>query len=99
MTVQPEPESASGTRCWCCGTEYPETQLVRLGQRPEVGVCLRCTRWLQRRAVQRYDEQHPSPTARLRSRVRAVRAVVITRGWHERGMLGALLRWIDRHLP
>ena len=98
MTAQPEQEGA-GTRCWCCGTEYPEAELVRLGRHSEVGVCLRCTQWLRRRAVQRYDEHHPSPTAQLRAGVRAVRAMVIRSGWHERGVFGALLRWIDRHLP
>ena len=99
MTVQPEQERASETGCWCCGTKYPEAELVRLGQHPEVGVCLRCARWLQRRAVQRHDEHHPSPTARLHAGIRAVQSAVIRKGWHERGMLGGVLRWIDRRLP
>lgn len=34
MTPQPEQASASVTRCWCCGNEYPESELVRLGQHP-----------------------------------------------------------------
>lgn len=99
MAVQPEHGTISRTGCWCCGAERPEAQLVRLGQHPEVGVCLACARWLQRRAVQRHDEQHPSPTGRLRAGIAAVRARVIRRGWHERGALGAALRWIDRRLP
>lgn len=99
MTVQPEQETASRTGCWCCGSPYPEAELVRLGQHPEVGVCLGCARWLQRRARARYDEQHPAPAARARAAVQAVRAAVIRKGWHERGVLGALLRRIDRHLP
>lgn len=99
MTVQPEQDRASEPSCWCCGTEYPETELVRLGQHPEIGVCLGCARWLQRRAVQRYDEQHPSPMARLRSGINAVRAALIRKGWHERGVIGAVLRWLDRRLP
>jgi hypothetical protein len=73
--------------------------LVRLGQHPEVGVCLRCARCLQRRAVQRYDEHHPSPTGRLHAGVNAVRNAMIRKGWHERGVLGTVLRWIDRRLP
>lgn len=40
MTVQPEQDSASVTRCWCCGGIFPQSELVRLGQHPEVGVCL-----------------------------------------------------------
>ncbi|MGH4026599.1 MAG: hypothetical protein ACRDRV_18650 [Pseudonocardiaceae bacterium] len=87
------------TRCWCCGSEYPESELVRLGEHPEVGVCLNCARWLQRRAVQRHDELHPSPASRLRARIHTVREAVIRKGWHERGLLGALLRQLDRHLP
>lgn len=49
MTVQPEHDSATVTRCWCCGGEFPEAELVRLGQHPEVGVCLACANWLRRR--------------------------------------------------
>ncbi|MCA1675072.1 MAG: hypothetical protein LC799_23750 [Actinobacteria bacterium] len=98
--VQPEQqERVPGMGCWCCGTEYPEADLVRLGQHPEVGVCLGCARWLQRRAVLRYGERHPSPIARLRAGVNAVRSAVVRKGWHERGVLGAVLRWIDRRLP
>jgi hypothetical protein len=37
--------------------------------------------------------------ARLRSGINAVRAAVIRKGWHERGVIGAVLRWIDRRLP
>ncbi|MEV4314748.1 hypothetical protein [Actinocrispum sp. NPDC049592] len=44
---------ALGTRCWCCGTDYPEAQLVRLDQHPEVGVCVQCTQSLRQQAIQR----------------------------------------------
>jgi hypothetical protein len=99
MAVQPEYANDAATRCWCCGRDFAEAELVRLGQHPEVGVCLACAGWLRRHAVQRRDEQQPSPMARVRSGVRAVRNWVIGKGWHERGRLGALLRWIDRQLP
>jgi hypothetical protein len=99
MSVQPDQDTASRTRCWCCGNQYPEAELVRLGQHPEVGVCLACARWLQRRAVQRHDDNNPSPTGLLRAGIRKVRAEVIRKGWHEWGVLGRLLRRIDRHLP
>lgn len=99
MTAQPEPTTASKAACWCCGTHYPESELVRLGQHPEVGVCLRCARWLHRRAVQRDDERYPSPGSRLRHGIRGIRAVVIRKRWHQRGRLGVVLRWLDRHLP
>lgn len=100
MSVQPgSDESVREPVCWCCGSRYPEAELVRLGQHPEVGVCLRCARWVRRRAVQRYDESHPSATARVRAGVDAVRSAVIRKGWHRKGFLGDALRWIDRHLP
>lgn len=36
MTVQPEQTAATVAGCWCCGTQYPESEWVRLGQHPEV---------------------------------------------------------------
>lgn len=99
MTVQPEQETASRTECWCCGSPYPEAELVRLGQHPEVGVCLACAHSLQRRARARRDEHRPTLGARARAAIEAVRAAVIRKGWHERAVVGALLRRIDRHLP
>jgi hypothetical protein len=99
MSVEPDQEHTVTPSCWCCSTQYPQAELVRLGQHPEVGVCLGCARWLQRRAVQRHDEHHPSPAARMRTGIQRIRTTVIRRGWHERGILGNLLRWIDRHLP
>lgn len=97
MAVQPE--RAAALTCWCCGSEYRESELVRLGRHPEVGVCLRCARWLQRRATQRHDELKPSASARVRGGVRLAREWVISNRWHERGRLGAFLRWLDHHLP
>ena len=99
MTAQPEQTTASEAACWCCGTQHPESELVRLGQHPEVGVCLRCARWLYRRAVQRDDQRHPSPGGWLRDGIRGMRATVIRKRWHQRGPLGVVLRWLDRRLP
>jgi hypothetical protein len=99
MTVQPEQDHVTTSQCWCCGNTYGEENLIRLGQHPEVGVCLTCARWLQRRAVQRHDEQHPSWQAELRSRVDSIRNAVIRRGWHRQGAFGKFLRWINRYLP
>lgn len=99
MTVQPEHASTVATRCWCCGGDFAEADLVRLGEHPEVGVCLDCANWLGRRAKRRHDEQHPSIGGRIRAAVHSVRELVIRKGWHERGLLGDLLRRLDRHLP
>jgi hypothetical protein len=86
-------------KCWCCGSPYPDTELLHLGEHPEVGICPRCARSIYRRAVQRVDEQHPTTAARLRGVVRTARERVIGRGWHNRPIIGTLLRRIDRHLP
>lgn len=72
---------------------------MRLGQHPEVGLCLQCATWVKRRAVARRDEQRPSLPGRLRAGIHTVRNTVIERGWHDRGRVGALLRRIDRYLP
>jgi len=54
---------------------------------------------LHRRALQRTDERHPSAAAPAAQLLRATRGVVIDRGWHDRSLIGPLLRRIDRHLP
>ena len=97
--VEAQQDAPTSPRCWCCGQAYPEADLVRLGQHPEVGVCARCAHWLHRRAQERIDEHQPGPAAWARGGVRRVRAAVMHRGWHDRPLVGPLLRWIDRHLP
>ena len=101
MTAQPAHEDAttSAPRCWCCGAERRDDELVHLGNHPEVAVCVGCARWLHRRATQLQDSQHSTIATRWRAVVRSVRAHVIDKGWHRRGILGALLRRIDRYLP
>jgi hypothetical protein len=85
--------------CWCCGGEYAEVSLIRLGAHPDVAVCLDCARFLSRRAATRHDEHHPSLQGIVRGRIEGVRGRVIGRGWHERGAFGAFLRRLDRFLP
>jgi hypothetical protein len=99
MTPAAETMAAFSAECWCCGSTFAETELVRLGQHPEVGVCLGCTRYLHRRRTEQLDRARPSPAARARSVVRATRAAVIDRGWHNQRGVGRLLRRIDRLLP
>lgn len=79
--------------CWCCDGEFPEAQLVRLGSHPEVAVCLRCARFLQRQAQARADEESPSIAGRARDLARAARAHVVSRGWHRWAVIGRVLRW------
>lgn len=95
-TTRSEPPSPS---CWCCGGEFAEVSLVRLGARPEVTICLDCARFLNRRALARRNEHRWTPLGAVRGRVQRVRDWVIENGWHRRGLLGAFLRRVDRFLP
>jgi hypothetical protein len=85
--------------CWCCGNQFPEAALVRLGAHPGVGVCHGCARFLHRMAKERTDALHPSVRARGRSVVRAARGTVVKHRWHEAPVIGPLLQWIDKRLP
>ncbi|WP_328332146.1 hypothetical protein OHA70_13295 [Kribbella sp. NBC_00382] len=99
MTAADQTVPPGESVCWCCGGEFGSRDILRLGQHPEVGVCLQCARFLQRRAVEREDELHPSPGARARAVVRRGRDLVISHGWQQRPIIGQLLRRIDRYLP
>jgi hypothetical protein len=101
MTVEVEAQQDAPAEavCWCCGNPFPDQDLVRLGQHPEVGVCFRCARWLDRRAVQRRDERRPTVGGHVRGGVRGIREAVIRRGWHRRAVIGPLLRRLNRRLP
>jgi hypothetical protein len=83
--------------CWCCGRRKPD--VVRLGNHPEVAVCLDCAHVLHQRARAREDELRPSSGARVRDTLRAARGLVIRHGWHERPLIGPLLRRLGRRLP
>jgi hypothetical protein len=82
--------------CWCCGRVTAGETLVRLGMHPEVGVCVSCVRFLGRRAR---DYQASVMRSRLRRAAESVRSQVMSRGWHERPVIGPGLRWINRHAP
>ena len=100
MTTQPAIEESGGrASCWCCGQEQPETSVVRLGNHPEVAVCLRCAHFLHQQARGREDAQRTSPAARARDGLRAARRFVIRHGWHRKAGIGPLLRRLGRHTP
>ena len=96
MAIETGPADGQG-ECWCCGQQKPD--VVRLGNHPEVAVCLDCAHFLHQRARAREDELRPSPGARIRDALRAARGVVIRRGWHERPVIGPILRRLGRRLP
>jgi hypothetical protein len=95
-----ETETAAGetgqSACWCCGRLTAEEALVRLGNHPEVGVCINCVRFLGRRAR---DYQASVMRKRLRGAAESIRGEVMSRGWHERPVIGPALLWINRHVP
>lgn len=83
--------------CWCCGSEKPETDLLRLGARPEAAVCLDCVANLRQRA-----SAHGDPHVVVRHLHRAgdqVRSAVVSVGLHDRPVIGPALRWINRRSP
>jgi hypothetical protein len=82
--------------CWCCGRLTADQALVRLGNHPEVGVCVSCVRFLGRRAR---DYQASVMRKQLRAAAESVRGEVMSRGWHERPVIGPVLLWINRHVP
>lgn len=82
--------------CWCCGRGSLEDALVHLGNHPEVGICVNCVHFLQRRAR---DYQATVMRQRLRGAAESVRREVMARGWHRRRGIGPALRWLNRHLP
>jgi hypothetical protein len=98
-TAAVEHEQAEQPFCWCCGNTFEESDLTRLGNHPEVGVCARCAQWLHRRA--RSPDQRGRATRRgwLLPAVEAARARVMRAGVHDWPVVGSLLRRLDRHLP
>jgi hypothetical protein len=87
---------AGESRCWCCGQARPEDALVHLGSHPEVGICVNCVHFLGRRAR---DLQATAARRRLRGAAESIRREVMTRGWHQRPVIGPALQWLNRHLP
>src|SRR4051812_23807206 len=85
--------------CWCCGQPQAPEDVIHLGAHDEAVVCLGCAHFLHLRARAREDELRPSAAARARDGLRAVRSLVIARRWHEKPLIGPVLRWLGTHLP
>jgi hypothetical protein len=89
--------SEETTTCWCCGREYDEAGVLRLGARPEAAVCVDCAYHLGRRARERTASAGP---VRVLYRTGGrIRETVTRRGWPDLPVLGAIVRRIGRHLP
>lgn len=85
--------------CWCCGSTYPEDRIIRLGARPEAGVCLACTIVLRSTARRREPRAVKWPARIVLGMVDRARDTVMRHGWQRRMLIGTLLRRINRHLP
>lgn len=85
--------------CWCCGQPRPDAEVVHLGTHPEVLVCLRCAHFLHQQARKREDAARPSIATRGRDVLRAGRQEVMRRGWHQKPIIGPMLRWLGPRLP
>jgi len=92
-------ETDGQVSCWCCGSSQSEASVIRLGDHPEVAVCLGCAHFLHRQARGREDAVRPSPATRARDALRTVRRFVVGRGWHQKPVIGRLLRRLGRHSP
>jgi hypothetical protein len=94
-----EPETTELVECWCCGQRQPDASAIRLGNHPEVAVCLGCAHFLHQQAWSREDARRRSPIARVRDGLRSARDEVMRREWHRRPVIGRPLRWLGRYLP
>jgi hypothetical protein len=99
MTTAVPGSEAGRQLCWCCGATYPEAQIIRLGTRPEAGVCLNCTISLRRTARERMAADRGVFARRAALIFRRGRESIMERQWHQRPVIGPALRWINRHLP
>jgi hypothetical protein len=97
--IATESDAAERFECWCCGSPSPETELIRLGSHPEVGVCLGCAHYLHQRARGREDALRRSPATRLRDGLRSARHAVVQRGWHQKPVIGRVCVDMGRRLP
>lgn len=87
------------SECWCCGLIGDPARMVRLGNHPEVVLCLRCARWTAKQAKEIEDLSRTGPLVWVRDRLRLARLKVTQRGWHRHRRLGRPLRWLGRRLP
>lgn len=85
--------------CWCCGEQQDEATVVRLGDHPEVVLCLRCAHVVHRRARAVEDAGVRTMTTRARAVVRTAESFVVRHDLQHQAMIGPLLRWLGPRLP
>lgn len=102
MSAKPaalESADDSTSQCWCCGAIEDPARLVRLGNHPEVALCVRCAHAVNKWAWEIEDRAKSGTLSIARGRLRALRREVIRRGWHKSSLVGGPIRWIGKRLP
>ena len=92
-------QSVTPSTCWCCGRTFESSELLHLGEHPEVAICLSCAHFLHQRARAREDAEERSVAARARDVMRSAREFVIRNDLHNKPLLGPVLRWLGPRLP
>lgn len=98
MTQTP-PAMDGWVMCWCCGEQQDESSVVRLGDHPEVTLCLRCAHFVHRRAQALEDAGVRTVATRVRGVVRACESLVVQHDVLRKPVIGPLLRWLGPRLP
>jgi hypothetical protein len=92
-------EVADSVACWCCGEQQGESTVVRLGNHPEVALCLRCAHFVHRRARAHEDVGMHTLATRGRDLLRSAESFVVEHDWQHKPVVGPLLRWLGLRLP
>lgn len=73
--------------------------MVRLGNHPEVHLCVRCAHFVHQQAWRIEDGDKHGPATFARDRLRGLRSEVMRRGLHRNKFVGGMLRRLGKHLP
>jgi hypothetical protein len=87
------------SECWCCGQAEQPERMVRLGNHPEVTLCVRCAHFVHKQAAEIEDLARTGWAVRGRDALRRARRNVVSHGWHHNPVVGPVLRRLGKHLP
>jgi hypothetical protein len=73
MTIDHAAATVEQAECWCCGTDLPADQLIRLGCHDEIGLCQGCVGWLGDVRRQRVMVRRAAPILATADVARALR--------------------------
>ena len=92
-------EASGELACWCCGRPGRGDRMVRLGDHPEVALCLACARWAGKQAAAIEDQGRAGPMVTMRGWLRQARTAAIRRNWHRHPIFGPAVRWVGKRWP